>query len=121
MPYFATDDNVNLYYEDKGSGKSFVLINDYSCRRHDFKRRIPEFLKNKRIIRFDLRGHGDSEHSGYGLTVAQYVQDLKCLINYLNIDQFSLVGWSIGNNIIYEYIKQFGCDNIDEICLLKSS
>jgi len=50
MPYFTTNDNVNLYYEDKGSGEIFVLINTYSCRRHDFKRQTPGFLKKKNYI-----------------------------------------------------------------------
>ena len=121
MPYFATRDNVDLYYEDRGSGETIVLVHGWSCSRHAFKYQVSELMKNHRVISYDLRGHGDSDRPEYGLTMNQYAQDLNQLMNYLNVDKFSLVGWSMGTHIIFEYVKQFGCDNIDKLCFIDMS
>lgn len=118
MPYFATKDNVKIYYEDRGSGEAVVLIHGWSCSRHAFKYQVPELVKNHRVISYDLRGHGDSDRPEKGLTMAQYAQDLKELMNFLNLDKFSLVGWSMGTHIIFEYLKQFGSSDLEKICFV---
>lgn len=118
MAYFLTSDNVKLYYEEHGEGKPLVLIHGWSCSHKFFKFQIDELAKHYRVIAYDLRGHGISEVPDFGVNIPRYAQDLKDLIEYLDLKDVSLVGWSMGTTITFEYIKQFGCDNLNKLCFI---
>ncbi|WP_225435359.1 alpha/beta fold hydrolase [Bacillus aerolatus] len=118
MPYFCTEDNVKIYYEDKGQGKPVVLIHGWSCSRHHFSKQKNELLKSYRVISYDLRGHGDSDRVEYGLTMAQFAKDLKDLVDYLELENVSFAGWSMGTHIIWEYVKNYGCQNVSKLCFI---
>lgn len=118
MPFFATEDNCKIYYEEKGNGKAVVFVHGWSCNRHYFKKQIPEFIKKYKVLSYDLRGHGDSDRTERGLTLAQFAKDLKNLIEYRDLKDVVLVGWSMGVHIIFEYIKNYGCGNISKIVLI---
>lgn len=122
MPFFLTDDAVKLYYEVTGQGsKTLILVHGWSASHQFFKRQIPELSKTYRIVSYDLRGHGQSEISENGYTIARYAQDLKNLIDFLQLKDVSIVGWSMGTHIIFDYVKQFGCDNLSKLVLVDMS
>jgi pimeloyl-ACP methyl ester carboxylesterase len=116
MPYFATEDNAALYYEERGNGRPVVLVHGWSCSRRHYKRQIPELLNHYRVISYDLRGHGDSQVTEHGLTLKRFALDLRELIEYLGLEEVSLVGWSMGAHVIWEHVRQFGCDNLYRLC-----
>ena len=118
MPYFATDDHCNLYYEEKGEGDAVVFIHGWSCNRNFYKKQLPEFQSRYKVLSYDLRGHGDSDRTEYGLTIPHFARDLKELIDYKGYENVTLIGWSMGVYIIFDYIKQFGSDNLSKIVLL---
>jgi len=118
MPYFATRDNCKIYYEEKGTGKPVVFIHGWSANRHYYKMQIPEFRKKYKVLSYDLRGHGDSERPETGLTIPNFARDLNELIEYKGYENVTLIGWSMGVHIIFDYIKQFGTENIDKLVLL---
>jgi non-heme chloroperoxidase len=118
LPYFCTDDNVKIYYEDKGKGKPVVLIHGWSCSRRHFSKQRKELEKTYRVISYDLRGHGDSDRVEHGLTLTQFAKDLKDLVEYLDLEGVSFVGWSMGTHIIWEYVKNYGCQNLEKLCFI---
>ncbi|MDQ0216034.1 pimeloyl-ACP methyl ester carboxylesterase [Oikeobacillus pervagus] len=118
MPFFCTEDHASLYFEDKGQGKPIVFIHGWSCSRHHFSKQVNELKESYRVISYDLRGHGDSERVEHGLTMEQFAKDLKDLVNYLELEDVSFVGWSMGTHIIWEYVKQYGCDNVSNLCFI---
>jgi pimeloyl-ACP methyl ester carboxylesterase len=118
MSYFATEDNCKLYFEEHGEGKAVVFIHGWSCNRHYFKKQLPTFRNRYKVLSYDLRGHGDSDRTEYGLTLAQFAKDLKDLIEYRQLKDVTLIGWSMGVQIIFEYIAQYGCDNIAKTVLI---
>ena len=118
MPYFATQDNCRLYYELRGEGKAVVFIHGWDCNRHFFKKQVPEFAKKYNVVSFDLRGHGDSDRPEKGLYLARFAADVKELIEYLNLKDVVLIGWSMGVHIILEYINNYGCENISKVVLI---
>ena len=115
MPYFATSDNCKIYYEEHGKGKPVVLIHGWSCNHHYFKKQIPVFAEKYKVVTLDLRGHCDSERPEHGLTMPRFAQDVHELIDYLELKDVTLLGWSMGAEIIFEYVKQYGCDNLAKI------
>ena len=66
----------------------------------------------------DLRGHGKSQTRSDHLTLTRLAEDLKELLIELNISKASLVGWSMGAHVIFEYIKNHSCRNIDKIVII---
>ncbi len=50
MPYFVTDDNNRIYYEERGRGEPLVFIHGWTCSRRFFKHQVPEFSKKYRVI-----------------------------------------------------------------------
>lgn len=118
MPYFATEDNCRLYYELRGKGKAVVFIHGWDCNRHFFKKQVPAFSQKYTVLSYDLRGHGDSDRPETGLYLARFAADLKELIAYLDLKDVVLVGWSMGVHIIWEYISQYGCENLSKIVLI---
>lgn len=119
MAYFLTDDNVKLFYEVKGEGqKTIVLIHGWSAHHLFYKKQIPELSKDYKVVYYDLRGHGLSERPDDGYTISRYAQDLKNLIDFLRLENVSLVGWSMGTHIMFDYVKQFGLDDIEKMIII---
>lgn len=116
MCTFITKDNNIISYTDKGQGKPLIFIHGWGCDSRYFSEQIEKLQNNYRIITYDLRAHGNSKNITSGFTMAQLSQDLQSLIEHLNLKKVSLIGWSLGVLVICEYIKQYGCSNIDSIC-----
>ena len=121
MPFFTTNDNCKLFFEEKGQGKAVIFIHGWSCNRHFFKKQLPAFQKKYHVLAYDLRGHGDSERPEHGLTLTSFANDLKELIENRELKEVSLVGWSMGVHIIFEYIKNFGVNNLHKLVLVDMS
>ncbi|WP_336326654.1 alpha/beta fold hydrolase [Halovenus sp. HT40] len=121
MPTFATTDNVSLYYEDRGEGKPIVLIHGWTCNRHFFEAQTASLRDEYRVISVDLRGHGDSEFPQDGLTMDRLATDVEELLDYLGLESVSLVGWSMGVHVIFEYVRQLGCERLDRAALIDMS
>jgi non-heme chloroperoxidase len=118
MPYYITKDHVRLYYEEKGQGKPVILIHGLNASRIHFNKQIPKLAEEFRVIVYDLRGHGDSERPEHGLTLPRFGKDLAELMDYLDLSGVSMVGWSMGAQVMFEYIKQYTCRRLDKICII---
>ena len=121
MSYLLTDDNAKIYYEEIGEGKTIILIHGWSCNNMFFKKQVAELSRKYKVVTYDLRGHGLSEITDDGYTLERYAKDLKNLIKFLGLKNVTLVGWSMGTHIIFDYIKQFGCNNLDKIAFIDMS
>lgn len=118
MHYFITKDKAKIYYEIKGEGKPIVFIHGFSEDHNSFRIQQRALSMKYKIITYDLRGHGLSYMNNYDLTIERLAIDLHEFIEYLNIDDIILVGWSMGVSIIFEYIKLFGLDKVSKLCLI---
>jgi valacyclovir hydrolase len=102
MPIAALS-GFNLFYEDQGDGEVLLLIPGALGTAHsDFDRQITYFAKTHRIIAPDPRGHGQSQPPKCNYPPDFYQRnagDLIQLMDRLDIDEFSILGWSDGANI----------------------
>lgn len=118
MPFFITEDHVKLCYEDRGQGKPVLLIHGLTAGRGHFRKQIPELSRRYRVIACDLRGHGDSDRPKDGLTLPRLAKDISDLMAYLDLQDVTLVGWSLGAHVIFEYVRQFQCRNLHKIAII---
>jgi non-heme chloroperoxidase len=118
MPFFTTDDHIKLFYETSGQGKPVVLIHGLTANHCFFKKQIPALEEKFQVIALDLRGHGQSEASSDSLTLKRLAKDVKQLLEHLKIFKASFIGWSMGTHVIFEYIKNYSCKEIDKIVVI---
>ena len=99
MPYLATLDSSNLYYEDAGSGKPLLFLHGWSLSSQIWSKQKEHFSSRYRCVFPDLRGHGRSlpSRTGYGIDV--FASDLVLFFDSLRLSDVTLVGWSLGTLI----------------------
>jgi pimeloyl-ACP methyl ester carboxylesterase len=96
MKRIALKNGVTLAYHEWGSGTPVITLHaiTYYGLMWEF---LAERLKTSfRIIAPDLRGHGDSEWLPDGYKAADYAEDVVQMADALHIEQFSLIGDSLG-------------------------
>ncbi len=118
MPYYVTEDHSRLYYETRGRGRPVVLIHGLTANQRHFRKQIPELARHFEVVTFDLRGHGDSDVPEQGLTIPRLARDLKELLDYLELDRPSLIGWSLGGHVAFDYIRQYSCSSLEKLVVI---
>ncbi len=101
------NDDVRLYYEDSGSGKPVVLIHGGGLSMGWWSRQVPALSQLFRVIAADTRGNGRSDKTPWGHRTARYAMDVRQIIETLDLDDVTLVGWSIGARTVLSYIELF--------------
>ena len=116
--YFNTADSAHLYYEVRGSGRPLVLVHGWQCSHLFWQRNVDELAKDFTVLTLDLRGHGNSSKGLHGITIKQFACDVYDLINYLDLKDVVLMGWSMGGPILLSYFDQFGQEQIKGLGLI---
>lgn len=101
--------DVELYYEDHGSGKSVVLIHGYPLSGSSWEKQLPALLSaGYRVITYDRRGFGKSSQPSLGYDYDTFAEDLRKLIEHLKLRDFALVGFSMGGGEIARFFGRYG-------------
>jgi pimeloyl-ACP methyl ester carboxylesterase len=91
---------MDLHYEIQGNGEAIVLLHSGGADLRDWQWIAPQLAQNYQVIVFDGRGAGQSPPL---LEPADYVEELRSLLNHLQIDRAILVGHSIGGQIATDF------------------
>jgi len=69
---------------------------------------IPILARKYRVIRFDMRGMGQSAvpDPGYPWTVENFANDLLDLVNKLDLNRFHLIGETVGGSISMKFATE---------------
>ena len=94
-------DGVGLAYEDEGSGDAtpLVFIHGWTANRHRWDHQFEHFKATRRVIRLDLRGHGESDKPRQQYTIPGLAEDVRRLLDDRGVDRFIPVGHSMGGMI----------------------
>ena len=95
MPYITAGKenltDIELYYEDHGSGKPVVLIHGYPLSGASWEKQVPVLLNAKyRVITYDRRGFGKSSQPTEGYNYDTFAEDLRKLVTHLKLQDFAL-------------------------------
>jgi pimeloyl-ACP methyl ester carboxylesterase len=88
-----------LFFQDIGSGFPLVLLHGNGESGEYFAPQIQAFSARYRVIVPDTRGHGLSPRGDGPFTLARFADDLKDLLDDLNIEKAHILGFSDGGNI----------------------
>jgi len=89
---------AELYYEEMGLGDPVIFIHGHSLNHRMWDNQFYELSKNYRVIRYDLRGYGYSSPQLEGKQFT-HVEDLKILMDSLNVEKAHIIGLSLGGYI----------------------
>jgi len=99
--------NVELAYDDVGSGPAIVLVHGYPFNRSMWDEQVAALRDDYRVIRLDLRGHGESESSGGPATMSLMAQDIASLLDLLGINSAVVGGLSMGGYVTLAFYQLF--------------
>jgi non-heme chloroperoxidase len=111
--------NVELYYEDHGSGKPVILIHGYPLSGVSWEKQTSALLAaGFRIITYDRRGFGESSQPTSGYNYDTFADDLRNLIIHLKLRDFTLVGFSMGGGEVARYIGKYGSKDVSSAVII---
>ena len=125
MPYVTVakenSANIDLYYEDHGSGKPVVLIHGYPLSGASWEKQTAALLAaGHRVITYDRRGFGKSSQPTTGYNYDTFAEDLRKLVTHLGLQDFSLAGFSMGGGEVARYIGKYGSSGVTEAVFISS-
>jgi non-heme chloroperoxidase len=105
--------DIELYYEDHGSGQPVVLIHGYPLSGRGWDKQVPALLAaGYRVITYDRRGFGKSSQPAFGYDYDTFAADLSVLLEYLDLRDAVLVGHSMGTGEVTRYLGEYGSERV---------
>lgn len=108
-----------MNYKLEGSGKTLVFIHGLSDNLLYWEFLATNLKNNYRILRVDLRGHGESELGDEKITIDTYVNDLNDLLEELDISEVNLIGFSLGGCVALDFTARFP-KKVDSLVLMST-
>jgi 3-oxoadipate enol-lactonase len=100
MPQLRVN-QVNLYYEFHGpeDGELLILNNGVFMNTGSWAFQLPSLARRYRVLAYDLRGQGRSEHPAGEYALELHMADLVALMDALGLDRAHFVGTSYGGEL----------------------
>src|ERR1700676_4171827 len=123
MPYVTVSkensSNIDLYYDDHGSGRPIVLIHGFPLSGTSWEKQVPVLLSaGHRVITYDRRGFGKSSQPTTGYNYDTFAEDLHKLITHLELRGFALVGFSMGGGEVARYLGKYGSKDVSKAVII---
>ncbi|MCZ4061389.1 alpha/beta hydrolase [Pantoea sp. LMR881] len=119
MSTFKTHDGTQIYFKDWGTGKPVLFSHGWPLDADMWDSQM-NFLAERgyRAIAFDRRGFGRSDQPWTGYDYDTFASDINELINHLDLQDVTLVGFSMGGGDVARYIGRYGSERIAALVLL---
>jgi non-heme chloroperoxidase len=123
MPYITVgkenSGDIELYYEDHGSGQPVVLIHGYPLSGASWEKQVPALLEaGYRVITYDRRGFGKSSQPTTGYNYDTFAEDLHKLVAQLKLRDVTLVGFSMGGGEVARYLGKYGSKGVSKAVII---
>lgn len=104
---FAEVNGTRLYYEVAGEGHPLVLNHGGLVDNHLWDDQFDEFARYFKVIRYDIRGFGQSGMIKQGMEPYSMERDLYSLLQFLGIRKTYMLGLSMGGSLSVDFTLQF--------------
>jgi non-heme chloroperoxidase len=119
MPFISTSDNTNLFYTDWAAGDPVVFVHAWALNSDMWAYQIPDLVgAGLRCVAYDRRGHGRSDVPGQGYDYDTFADDLATVLEHLDLDDVTLVGYSAGCGDVVRYVTRHGDDRVARAILI---
>jgi pimeloyl-ACP methyl ester carboxylesterase len=98
MPHAKTPDGVALYYEEVGQGTPIVFVHEFADDVRGWAAQVKFFARRYRTVAFNARGYPPSDvpEDPERYSQAQAVDDIKAILDHLQLPKAHVVGLSMG-------------------------
>ena len=111
--------DIEIYYEDHGSGQPVVLIHGYPLNGHSWEKQERVLLQGGyRVITYDRRGFGASSQPTIGYDYDTFAADLNTLLDHLQLTDVVLCGFSMGTGEVTRYLGTYGSARVRKAVLM---
>ncbi|WP_407421169.1 alpha/beta fold hydrolase [Methanobrevibacter sp.] len=96
-----------MNYKIEGSGETLVFIHGLSDNLLFWEFLASNLKNDYRVLRIDLRGHGETELGSDAVTMDLLTNDLKNLLDNLEIKNANLIGFSLGGAVALDFTVRY--------------
>lgn len=117
----ASGGPADLFYEDWGTGNPIVFIHGWPLDHQmwEYQTSVLPAL-GFRCIAYDRRGFGKSDKTWSGYDYDTFADDLKAVLDSLDLQNVTLVGFSMGGGEVVRYFSRHGGNRVAKVVLLAS-
>ena len=121
MAFLTTDDGTEIFYNDWGTGTPVVLIHGWPLQSDMWEYQARFLAENGcRVIAYDRRGFGRSSQPWEGYDYDTLTDDLRVILEELDVRDATLVGFSMGGGEVARYLARFGSERVSKAVLLSA-
>lgn len=92
--------DIDVHWVEWGRGEPLVLVHGLADDHRAWRRTLPWLALDRRVIGFDLRGHGGTTLGEADGSLAQLGADLVALLDAIEVERADLVGFSLGGTVV---------------------
>jgi non-heme chloroperoxidase len=112
---------VKIHYCDWGAGKPVILIHGWPSTSQMWEYQLADLADaGFRTIAYDRRGFGRSSVPYKAYDYDTLASDLNALIEKLDLNEVTLVGFSMGGGEVVRYLSRYGDKRISKIVLVSA-
>ena len=117
----AAGQPVELFYTDWGTGRPVVLIHGWPLDHQMWEYQAVYLAQNGcRVITYDRRGFGKSSHPWQGYDYDTLADDLKAVLDALDLQDVTLVGFSMGGGEVARYFGRHGGARVAQVAFVSA-
>jgi pimeloyl-ACP methyl ester carboxylesterase len=117
----AAGNDIEVFYQDLGTGRPVVLIHGWPLSSQLWDYQLAELPKhNLRVIAYDRRGFGKSSQPWDGYNYDTFADDLKAVLDTLDLQNVTLVGMSMGGGEIARYMSRHGGARVSKVVFMSA-
>jgi pimeloyl-ACP methyl ester carboxylesterase len=99
-------DGVMIHYHSEGSGlPAVVLIHGWACDGSIWDAQVKALAPRYTVVTIDLAGHGQSGRNRADWTIAAFAEDIRAVIEKLQLKRVVVVGHSMSGYVILELAR----------------
>src|SRR5580692_5724545 len=120
--YIEVAKNVRLHITDVGKGRPVVLIHGFPLSDEMYEYQYEALAKaGFRAIGITMRGFGQSDKPGTGYSYDTYADDIKAVLDQLQLDNVVLGGFSMGGAIAIHYMGRHHGAHVSKLALFAAA
>lgn len=119
---FATGDGCRIAYRFDGSEArpTLILSNSIATTLHMWNDQVAALAEHFHVLRYDTRGHGDSDAPAGAYSLDHLGQDVLELMDELNIERAHFCGLSLGG-FVGQWLGAHAPERLDRLVLSNTS
>lgn len=119
--YVRVEPDVKIYVEDinPGGAKTILFIHGWPANHKLFEYQFDHLPRlGFRCVAIDLRGFGKSDKPWSGYDYNRMADDIRCVVDALKLQNFTLAGHSVGGAISIRYMARHNGFGVSKLVLM---